>query len=223
MGGLGDGESWPPARLCGFGRGGPAAPPPAGRAAQDSNRPAGRRQRRLQYQRTRLIPANARTSGSAQAAPGALRKPQPSGVSRFPQTRRACSLFDIRLFGLGERLDILKSLTPIDPAALRLLFRLLSVVSRAARSLASRRRSVCTTFHLPLHSGTMARIEHPYAWLFCAFAALGACLYGYDGTLGLSHPTRPARDAASAAPRIVPILYFSWLPRARRESQRHYR
>ncbi|KAL0265105.1 hypothetical protein SLS55_001064 [Diplodia seriata] len=25
------------------------------------------------------------------------------------------------------------------------------------------------------------RIEHPYAWLFCAFAALGACLYGYDG------------------------------------------
>ncbi|KAL1650374.1 hypothetical protein SLS58_001191 [Diplodia intermedia] len=25
------------------------------------------------------------------------------------------------------------------------------------------------------------RIEHPYAWLFCGFAALGACLYGYDG------------------------------------------
>ncbi|EOD48664.1 Sugar/inositol transporter [Neofusicoccum parvum] len=27
----------------------------------------------------------------------------------------------------------------------------------------------------------MGRLEHPYAWLFCAFAALGACLYGYDG------------------------------------------
>lgn len=27
----------------------------------------------------------------------------------------------------------------------------------------------------------MARINHPYAWAFCAFAALGACLYGYDG------------------------------------------
>ena len=27
----------------------------------------------------------------------------------------------------------------------------------------------------------MARISYPYAWLFCAFAALGACLYGYDG------------------------------------------
>lgn len=24
-------------------------------------------------------------------------------------------------------------------------------------------------------------IKHPYAWLYCAFAALGACLYGYDG------------------------------------------
>lgn len=34
----------------------------------------------------------------------------------------------------------------------------------------------------------MARIEHPYAWLFCAFAALGACLYGYDGTRGVSWP-----------------------------------
>ncbi|KAJ4420385.1 hypothetical protein N0V82_004374 [Gnomoniopsis sp. IMI 355080] len=27
----------------------------------------------------------------------------------------------------------------------------------------------------------MEKITHPYAWLFCAFAALGACLYGYDG------------------------------------------
>jgi len=27
----------------------------------------------------------------------------------------------------------------------------------------------------------MAKISYPYAWLFCAFAALGACLYGYDG------------------------------------------
>jgi SP family sugar:H+ symporter-like MFS transporter len=27
----------------------------------------------------------------------------------------------------------------------------------------------------------MPRLEHPYAWLFCTFAALGACLYGYDG------------------------------------------
>ncbi|BFZ63985.1 hypothetical protein YB2330_005123 [Saitoella coloradoensis] len=27
----------------------------------------------------------------------------------------------------------------------------------------------------------MFKIQHPYAWLFCAFAALGACLYGYDG------------------------------------------
>ncbi|KUJ13225.1 general substrate transporter [Mollisia scopiformis] len=27
----------------------------------------------------------------------------------------------------------------------------------------------------------MVNLKHPYAWLFCAFAALGACLYGYDG------------------------------------------
>lgn len=27
----------------------------------------------------------------------------------------------------------------------------------------------------------MAIIRNFYAWLFCAFAALGACLYGYDG------------------------------------------
>ncbi|KAI1859326.1 hypothetical protein JX265_010329 [Neoarthrinium moseri] len=27
----------------------------------------------------------------------------------------------------------------------------------------------------------MARIKYPYIWLFCGFAALGACLYGYDG------------------------------------------
>lgn len=27
----------------------------------------------------------------------------------------------------------------------------------------------------------MLKIQHPFAWLFCAFAALGACLYGYDG------------------------------------------
>jgi MFS family permease len=27
----------------------------------------------------------------------------------------------------------------------------------------------------------MALINNFYAWLFCAFAALGACLYGYDG------------------------------------------
>lgn len=27
----------------------------------------------------------------------------------------------------------------------------------------------------------MPWIRHKYAWLFCAFAALGACLYGYDG------------------------------------------
>ncbi|KAI1336366.1 general substrate transporter [Xylariaceae sp. FL0016] len=27
----------------------------------------------------------------------------------------------------------------------------------------------------------MARIQHPYIWLFCAFASLGAFLYGYDG------------------------------------------
>ena len=24
-------------------------------------------------------------------------------------------------------------------------------------------------------------IKYPYIWLFCGFAALGACLYGYDG------------------------------------------
>lgn len=27
----------------------------------------------------------------------------------------------------------------------------------------------------------MKRIQYPYIWLFCGFAALGACLYGYDG------------------------------------------
>lgn len=27
----------------------------------------------------------------------------------------------------------------------------------------------------------MAPIKNFYAWLFCSFAALGACLYGYDG------------------------------------------
>ncbi|KAG9257376.1 general substrate transporter [Emericellopsis atlantica] len=27
----------------------------------------------------------------------------------------------------------------------------------------------------------MAGIKYPYIWLFCGFAALGACLYGYDG------------------------------------------
>ncbi|KFY11081.1 hypothetical protein V491_07351 [Pseudogymnoascus sp. VKM F-3775] len=27
----------------------------------------------------------------------------------------------------------------------------------------------------------MPKLKHPYAWLFCSFAALGACLYGYDG------------------------------------------
>lgn len=27
----------------------------------------------------------------------------------------------------------------------------------------------------------MAKIQYPYVWLFCGFAALGACLYGYDG------------------------------------------
>lgn len=27
----------------------------------------------------------------------------------------------------------------------------------------------------------MSRIQYPYVWLFCGFAALGACLYGYDG------------------------------------------
>lgn len=24
-------------------------------------------------------------------------------------------------------------------------------------------------------------IQYPYVWLCCGFAALGACLYGYDG------------------------------------------
>lgn len=24
-------------------------------------------------------------------------------------------------------------------------------------------------------------IKYPYIWAFCGFAALGACLYGYDG------------------------------------------
>ncbi|KAJ4156561.1 hypothetical protein NW754_008194 [Fusarium falciforme] len=27
----------------------------------------------------------------------------------------------------------------------------------------------------------MFKIQHPYVWLFCGFAAIGACLYGYDG------------------------------------------
>jgi len=27
----------------------------------------------------------------------------------------------------------------------------------------------------------MANFKYPYIWLFCGFAALGACLYGYDG------------------------------------------
>lgn len=43
----------------------------------------------------------------------------------------------------------------------------------------------------------MPRIQYPYIWLFCGFAALGACLYGYDGvyfngvsTLGTSAARR---------------------------------
>ncbi|KAF4981870.1 hypothetical protein FZEAL_2390 [Fusarium zealandicum] len=28
---------------------------------------------------------------------------------------------------------------------------------------------------------TMPKIQHPHVWLFCGFAAIGACLYGYDG------------------------------------------
>ncbi|SPO07411.1 related to HXT2 - Hexose facilitator of moderately low affinity for glucose [Cephalotrichum gorgonifer] len=27
----------------------------------------------------------------------------------------------------------------------------------------------------------MGKLQYPYVWLFCGFAALGACLYGYDG------------------------------------------
>lgn len=27
----------------------------------------------------------------------------------------------------------------------------------------------------------MAAIKYPYIWAFCGFAALGACIYGYDG------------------------------------------
>jgi hypothetical protein len=27
----------------------------------------------------------------------------------------------------------------------------------------------------------LAGIKHPYVWLCCSFAALGACLYGYEG------------------------------------------
>lgn len=27
----------------------------------------------------------------------------------------------------------------------------------------------------------MPKLQYPYVWLFCGFAALGACLYGYDG------------------------------------------
>ncbi|KAF2645508.1 general substrate transporter [Massarina eburnea CBS 473.64] len=27
----------------------------------------------------------------------------------------------------------------------------------------------------------MSKLKYPYVWLFCAFAALGACQYGYDG------------------------------------------
>lgn len=27
----------------------------------------------------------------------------------------------------------------------------------------------------------MTNFQYPYIWLFCGFAALGACLYGYDG------------------------------------------
>lgn len=44
-------------------------------------------------------------------------------------------------------------------------------------------------------SGAMLKLQYPYIWLFCGFAALGACLYGYDGvyfngvsTLGLYNP-----------------------------------
>lgn len=27
----------------------------------------------------------------------------------------------------------------------------------------------------------MAAVRFPYVWLFCGFAALGGCIYGYDG------------------------------------------
>jgi SP family sugar:H+ symporter-like MFS transporter len=27
----------------------------------------------------------------------------------------------------------------------------------------------------------ISKPQHVYAWLFCGFAALGACIYGYDG------------------------------------------
>ena len=27
-------------------------------------------------------------------------------------------------------------------------------------------------------------LKYPYIWAFCAFAALGACQYGYDGKNG---------------------------------------
>ncbi|KAH7152784.1 general substrate transporter [Dactylonectria macrodidyma] len=42
----------------------------------------------------------------------------------------------------------------------------------------------------------MPRIQYPYVWLFCGFAALGACLYGYDGVYfnGVSTLGEEARD-----------------------------
>ena len=49
----------------------------------------------------------------------------------------------------------------------------------------------------------MARIQYPYIWLFCAFASLGAFLYGYDGvyfngvqTLGMPIFLRRAESSA---------------------------
>jgi MFS transporter, SP family, sugar:H+ symporter len=42
----------------------------------------------------------------------------------------------------------------------------------------------------------MAQIKYPYIWLFCGFAALGACLYGYDGVYfnGVSTLGMPIRS-----------------------------
>ncbi|OGM44197.1 putative sugar transporter protein [Aspergillus bombycis] len=44
----------------------------------------------------------------------------------------------------------------------------------------------------------MAIIKNFYAWLFCAFAALGACLYGYDGVYFTGVSAMDASSSTSA-------------------------
>jgi MFS family permease len=49
----------------------------------------------------------------------------------------------------------------------------------------------------------MSKLKYPYIWLFCAFAALGACQYGYDGMLTLAIIALSLTDALCTG------VYFS--------------